>query len=124
MGLPLVDEDWHAICQAIFQGVERSEWEDMYYNSEELHQAVKCEKSWENKKAMALWTLKEAKDKGRNVYDLGTVQKIQTTSHVRLDPWAIVLKSPTAALADVLKRTEEKYWPAQSSETSDVSFQG
>ena len=24
---PFVDEDWHAICQAIFQGVEGSEWE-------------------------------------------------------------------------------------------------
>ena len=30
-GSPLVDEDWHAICQAIFQGVEGSEWETMYH---------------------------------------------------------------------------------------------
>ena len=28
---PLVDEDWHAICQAIFQGVEGSERETMHY---------------------------------------------------------------------------------------------
>ena len=27
---PLVDEDWHAICQAIFQAVEGPEWESMY----------------------------------------------------------------------------------------------
>ena len=23
----VIDEDWHATCQAIFQGVEGSEWE-------------------------------------------------------------------------------------------------
>ena len=55
-----MDEDWHAISQAIFQGVEGSEWETMYYNSKELHPAVKCKKSEENKKAKALWSLKEA----------------------------------------------------------------
>ena len=27
---PLVDEDWHAICQAIYMGVEGAEWETMY----------------------------------------------------------------------------------------------
>ena len=33
--IPLVNEDWHAICQAIFQGVEGSDC----YNSEELHKS-------------------------------------------------------------------------------------
>ena len=32
---PLVDEDWHAICQAIFQSVEGPEWETMYYNNKD-----------------------------------------------------------------------------------------
>ena len=27
---PPVDADWHAFCQAIFQGVEGPEWEAMY----------------------------------------------------------------------------------------------
>ena len=49
----LVDEDWHAICQAIL-----SEWE-----TRRMHQAAKCKKSGENKKAKALWSLKDAKDK-------------------------------------------------------------
>ena len=57
----LVDVDWHAICQAIFCGVEGSGWETVYYNHKELHKAVKCKKSGENKKAKALWSLKEAK---------------------------------------------------------------
>ena len=44
-GPPLIDEDWHAICQAIFQGVEGSQWEDMCCKFKELHQAVKRKKS-------------------------------------------------------------------------------
>ena len=28
---PLVDEDLHAICQTIYEGVEEAEWEAMYY---------------------------------------------------------------------------------------------
>ena len=42
-----------------------------------------------------LWSLKKAKDKGANFYDLGSVQKIQTRSQVRLGFWAIHMKSPT-----------------------------
>ena len=30
-GPPLVDEDWHAICQAIFKDIEGEEWEGMYH---------------------------------------------------------------------------------------------
>ena len=117
--LPLVDECWHAICQAIFQGVEGSEWETMYYKYKELHQAVQCETSGENKKAKALWSLKETKDKRTDFYDLDSVQKIQTGSQVRLDLWAIQLKSPTAAVASAPKRTEQKCGSARSSATSD-----
>ena len=36
---PLVDEDWHAICQALFQGVEGPEWEAMYHQDKDLHEA-------------------------------------------------------------------------------------
>ena len=62
---------------------------------------------------------KEAKDKGTNFYDLGSVQKIQTRSQVSLDLWAIHMKGPTAALADKLKRTEQKSGLA-SSATSEL----
>ena len=37
---PLVDEDWHAICQAIFKGTEGEEWERMYYKFFEIHKVV------------------------------------------------------------------------------------
>ena len=67
-------------------------------------QAVKCKKSGDHKKVKALWSLKDAKDKGVDFFDLGSVQKIQTRPQVRLDLWAIHLKSPTAALATALER--------------------
>ena len=73
-------------------------------------QAVQCETSGENKKAKALWSLKETKDKGTDFYDLDSVQKIQTGSQVRLDLWAIQLKSPTAAVASAPKRNRAKMW--------------
>ena len=41
---PLVDEDRHAICQAIFHGVEGSEWDAMYYRCKEPHTVVECKK--------------------------------------------------------------------------------
>ena len=28
-GPPLVDADWHAFCQAIYNGIEGKEWEDV-----------------------------------------------------------------------------------------------
>ena len=104
---PFVDEDWHDICQAIFQGVEGSELEAVYYNYKELHKAVQRKKSGEKQEGQGRFGfLKEAKDKGV-FYDLGSVQKIQTRPQARLDLWAIHLKSLTAALADALKRTEQ-----------------
>ena len=75
-------EDWHAILQAIFQGVEGPEWETIHYKCGEFHKASKCKKSGEHKKTKALWSLKEAKDKGTDCYDLGSVQKIQTSRSV------------------------------------------
>ena len=36
-----MDEDWHAICQAVYKGVEGLDCEVMYYQYMELHQADK-----------------------------------------------------------------------------------
>ena len=49
----------------------------MYYKYKELHQAVRCKLSGENKKGKALWSVKEAEDRGVDFYDPGSVQKIQ-----------------------------------------------
>ena len=61
---PLVDEDWHAICQATFQGVEGAAGNALYSAYKELHNAVTCKKSGEKTRmARHFWTWKEAKDK-------------------------------------------------------------
>ena len=100
---PLVDEDCHAFCQAIFQGVEGPGWEAMHGQYKDLHCAVKSKKSGENKKAKVLFRFDKSKDKGADFYD------------------AVHLKNPTAALAKTLDRTEQKCGLA-SSATSDVPF--
>ena len=61
---PLVDEDWLARhLPGHQQGRRGAEWETMYDKYAGLHQAVKCQKSGENKKDKALWSLKEARGK-------------------------------------------------------------
>ena len=34
-----MDEDWHAVCQAIFYGIEGQEWEHMYHKYVEIGKA-------------------------------------------------------------------------------------
>ena len=40
MGPPLVDEDWHAVRQAICKGVEGADWEKLYYKFVDMNKAV------------------------------------------------------------------------------------
>ena len=55
-----MDEDWHAICQAIY----KPEWENMYCKFVELHRAVNLEKLGVSKKARALWSMSDAEENG------------------------------------------------------------
>ena len=102
-GLPQVDADWHALCQAIFQGVEEPEWEAVDYHCKDLHQAVKSKNSGANKKGKSAVGMKEAKDKGVDYYDTNHSTEIQTRAPFRLNLWAVHRKSPTAALAKALE---------------------
>ena len=77
-----MDEDWHAICQAVYKGVEGLDCEVMYYQYMELHQADKRNKSNENHKEKVFWAWKEAIDKGIDSFDVGHELKIQTRSQV------------------------------------------
>ena len=52
---------------------------------------------------------------GYGIYDLGSEQLIQTRSQVRLDLWAIHLRSPIAAVGEALRRTEDGAGRAHSS---------
>ena len=61
---PLVDEDRHVICQAVFSKVSKDQNGKPTTVTSSCTKRSQCEKSEENKKAKALWALKEAKDKG------------------------------------------------------------
>ena len=37
---PFVDADWHAFCQAIYKGIESSEWEVLYEHYKEMSKAA------------------------------------------------------------------------------------
>ena len=59
-GAPLVDADWHAFCQAIYNGIEGSEWEELYFHYREMSRAA-------GQKAKALWIMKAARDTGGGI---------------------------------------------------------
>ena len=45
MGPPLVDADWHALCQAIYNGIVGSEWEELYSHYREMSKAAGSKKA-------------------------------------------------------------------------------
>ena len=41
---PLVDADWHASCQALYEGIEGGEWDELYYHSRNMSKATGAKK--------------------------------------------------------------------------------
>ena len=44
-GPPLTDADWHALCQAIYKGIEGQEWEELYCHYREMSKATGAKKA-------------------------------------------------------------------------------
>ena len=42
MGPPLVGADWRAFCQAIYRGIEGSDWMELYDYYKEMSQGSGC----------------------------------------------------------------------------------
>ena len=80
---PLVDDDWHAIFQAIYKDVEAQDWEVVFLKYVEMHEAINLKKSGGNKKAKALWSRRDAKADGETYYDRDGEQHIENRSVVR-----------------------------------------
>ena len=59
-GPPLVDEDWHGICQAILKGIEGEEWEQLYYEHVEKCKAVNLRQPSASRKDKTQWKIREA----------------------------------------------------------------
>ena len=62
---PLVNAEWRAFCQAIYKGIEGSEWEDLYKHSKETSRAAGVRKPNESQKARVLWN-KAARGSGED----------------------------------------------------------
>ena len=48
---PVVDADWHAFCQAIYEGIEGNEWEELYFHYRDMSKAAGAKKPIESQKS-------------------------------------------------------------------------
>ena len=46
-----MDADWHAFCQAIYEGIEGKDWEEVYFHYREMSKAAGAKKPSESQKA-------------------------------------------------------------------------
>ena len=79
-----------------------------------MHKAINLNKSGGNKKAKALWLMRDAKAGGEAYSDRGSEQHVEKRSAVRQALWGARVKSATAALEEALRRTENEAAVAQS----------
>ena len=63
-GPPPVDEDWHAVCQGTYKGVEGAEWETLYFKFLEINKAVNVRHPSVKSKTKTLWNARDAKERG------------------------------------------------------------
>ena len=63
-----MDADWHAFCQAIYEGIEGKESEELYHYRD-TGKAAGATKASESHRAKAMWAMKAAKDRGDDFYD-------------------------------------------------------
>ena len=106
---PLVDADWHAFCQAIYKGIESSEWEELNDYYKEMRKAAGVKKPNESQKARALWMMMSARDSGEDFYDPERKDNILGRNKTRLELWEEHLKDPNVALDKALKCVENRY---------------
>ena len=103
-GPPLVDSDWHAFCQAIYEGTEGKEWEELHYHYREWSQAAGAKKPSESQKVKTFVAMKAARDRRDEYYDPAGQDKKK-----RLELWEEHLKDPLAALAKALESLENPF---------------
>ena len=108
-GPPLVDADWHALCQAIYTGIEGKEWEELYCHYRDMSKATGAKKPNESEQAKALWAMKADWDRGEESYDPARKEHILGKKKKRLDLWEEHLKDPIAALAKALECLENLF---------------
>ena len=78
-------------------------------------QAVNLKKPGVNRKAKALWSMRDAKANGEAHHDQSCERQNESRASVRQALWEPHVKSPTDALEEALRRTEDGSGVAQSS---------
>ena len=66
---PQVDDDWDAVCDAMYKRIERSEWEGLYCEFGVVDEEVNVPYSRESSRAETLWKVKHAKGRGDEYRD-------------------------------------------------------
>ena len=108
-GHPLVDYDWYAFCEALFQGIEGEDWGEIHFSYKEMSRAGGVKKPHEAQKAKALWKMKAAKDAGEENYDPMREVRIKGRNDTRSALWEEHLKDRIVALDKALKCVEDQY---------------
>ena len=92
-----MDEDWHAVCQAIFYGIEGQEWEHVYHKS-----VIRAPVA----RPRLFGKTREAKANGDEYYDRGRRRQIESRAALRQAMWEQHLQSLVSALEEALRRRE------------------
>ena len=82
-----MDADWHAFCQAIHEGIEGSEWEELYHRYRGMSKATGAKKPNESQRARALRAMKAAKDREEDFCGPARKDNILGRSRTRQELW-------------------------------------
>ena len=118
LGPPLVDADWHAVCQAIYRGVEGAEWENLFKKFVEMKEVI-ARHPRGSRMAKIIWKMRDANDRGHTCDDQSYATKIDRREVAHQELWSAHLKSPSVALSEALRRV--KVWDEAGSSTAGAS---
>ena len=102
----LVDEDWHAGCQAVDKGVKGAERETLYYKCVEMRMEVDVRNPSGSSRAMTLWKVMDARERGGTCDDQSYTTNIECKEAVRQGLWNAHLQSPPCAVSEALRSVE------------------
>ena len=80
---PLVDEDWHALCQAVYVGVDQAEWLEFHGTSLDTNRKLRVRYPCSSSKAKTLWRIHEGKVQGEDFHDKAAAPKISNRNDFR-----------------------------------------
>ena len=105
-GPSLVDEEWHAVCQAIYKRVEGAEWENLRYKFVEINMEFNVRHQSGSSRAKTLRKVRDAKERGDEHYDQTSEHNIVNRDRFGRNFGKKHLQNPALALAEALRRVD------------------